>query len=419
MELRDANPVPRDRIEGWSRSPEGIATRDRVQLDRPAGSHRRPAWVTAAVAAALILALVAAVLVLQRGGGRTRALSGTAIDRLAAGKWQRLDAGPTKRLGIESSVWTGKELIVWGDRTNGSEGAAFDPDTGKWRLLPDWPLGLRSGAIVRWTGSEMLVWGGLDPRLGSVVAPRDGAAYNPATNTWRAISPAPLPPSAGSAATWTGHDLVVTSGKGDVSAAAAYDPLADEWRLLPNPPVSLLDALAVSGAWDGRDVVYTVDTGFPVRRVAMAYDPRAVAWRTLPAPPYGQGIAGLVPSGKGVVQMAWHWEPDVIGSLQDAHLARGAKLWAPGTGVFAHRGKCSNSMTSLAGGAAIWCGGDDLVALDFGSGKWRQLPHVGGKNVVLGPMVWTGRELLSVAGTATIEHPLADNELLSLHPASR
>jgi hypothetical protein len=44
---------------------------------------------------------------------------------------------------------------------------------------------------------------------------------------------------------------------------------------------------------------------------------------------------------------------------------------------------------------------------------------VGGKYVVLGPLVWTGRELLSVAGTATIDHPLADNELLSLHPASR
>jgi hypothetical protein len=72
----------------------------------------------------------------------------------------------------------------------------------------------------------------------------DGAAYNPATHTWRMIAAAPLPPLTGVATVWTGREMLVwggataTSGMGRLSSgAAAYDPSTDSWRLLsPSPP---------------------------------------------------------------------------------------------------------------------------------------------------------------------------------------
>ena len=75
-----------------------------------------------------------------------------------------------------------------------------------------------------WTGREVLVWGGsvpnptTDPYAGY---PRDGAAYDPATRTWRRMPAAPpSPPSLLTAysAVWTG-DLALFVGGSDQNDA--------------------------------------------------------------------------------------------------------------------------------------------------------------------------------------------------------
>lgn len=90
------------------------------------------------------------------------------------------------------SVWTGRELVVWGGlRTTEpgvfetlDDGAAYDPATDTWRPLAPSPLAGRGGAGAVWTGTEILV---LATRQGGVQPTRDGAAYNPATDTWRIL----------------------------------------------------------------------------------------------------------------------------------------------------------------------------------------------------------------------------------------
>src|SRR5713226_2563314 len=56
IELRDVNPVPRDRFEGWASSSDGAAARDRAELAGPLATPRRRRIPAVAVAAALAAA---------------------------------------------------------------------------------------------------------------------------------------------------------------------------------------------------------------------------------------------------------------------------------------------------------------------------------------------------------------------------
>jgi N-acetylneuraminic acid mutarotase len=73
---------------------------------------------------------------------------------------------PTAR-DVHTTVWTGKEMIVWGGSSDNfpyflNTGGRYDPDTDSWRptSTTNGPLGRHSHTAI-WTGSEMTVWGGL------------------------------------------------------------------------------------------------------------------------------------------------------------------------------------------------------------------------------------------------------------------
>ena len=111
-------------------------------------------------------------------------------------KSSELPIPPAERLG---GAWTGDQLIIWGgyatygDREGGDVvhgyGAAYDPETDTWTVLPEAPIADRCDHSVTWTGSELLVFGGMttcgDP---NVLAVGDAAAYDPETDTWRVVS---------------------------------------------------------------------------------------------------------------------------------------------------------------------------------------------------------------------------------------
>lgn len=122
-----------------------------------------------------------------------------------------------------SAVWTGAELVVWGGSygeharpadpaeptiawQNAGDGAAYNPGRGTWRLLASSPLAGRSAHVAVWTGEEMIVWGGWSfDGDGQPTVREDGAAYNPLTDRWRPIAPAPIPGRGSAAAVWTGR----------------------------------------------------------------------------------------------------------------------------------------------------------------------------------------------------------------------
>ena len=118
--------------------------------------------------------------------------------------------------------------------------------------LPDWPLGERTTPPRVWTGTELIVWGdGIYGRAG------DGAAFDLATGTWRVIAQSPLSPRSEAAVAWTGTEMIVWGGRVEDSFyydGAAYDPVNDTWRLLPSAPAGF-DARDPTMVWTGREAV--------------------------------------------------------------------------------------------------------------------------------------------------------------------
>ena len=83
----------------------------------------------------------------------------------------------------------------------------------------------------------------------------DGAAYNPATGAWRVLADSPLTWDQHSAATWTGTEWWVVSERHGVAEVAVYEPISDSWRSLPSIPDEYADAPSI--AWTGDEIAFT------------------------------------------------------------------------------------------------------------------------------------------------------------------
>jgi hypothetical protein len=116
-----------------------------------------------------------------------------------------MDNGPHGRRDF-SMCWTGKMILVWGGNNHAGDvveerekGAAnvpwntvmaFNPTTKKWQAMPnDTAPKARSDCVTIWTGKEMIVWGGHTPFESGFYS--DGYAYNPRLNRWRKLPELP------------------------------------------------------------------------------------------------------------------------------------------------------------------------------------------------------------------------------------
>jgi len=203
----------------------------------------------------------------------------------ASRTWTRVPGGPLEARAFAGSAWTGSELLVWGgddmaqSRNFFSDGAAYDPETRLWSLLPEAPIVGRAPLSV-WTGEEFVVWG-TAIRAGPYL---DGAAYDPTTRSWRVIADAPIDLTDATAA-WTGEEMIVFgaaldgNNRSDTPTAigAAYDPETDTWRGLPP---SELSPQAHTAEWvNGELIAWDYEHG------TAAYDPGTNVWRALPKVP--------------------------------------------------------------------------------------------------------------------------------------
>ncbi|HWI05074.1 MAG TPA: hypothetical protein VNT52_14780, partial [Acidimicrobiales bacterium] len=201
-----------------------------------------------------------ALLAVACGGG------GSEPDAVATGTWQPMSAAPIAGRTPAATQWTGKEMIVWAGgfcKANPcqfdnveplADGAAYDPAADSWRKIAQGPLAARTGTADAWTGKELLVWGG---GIGTTTVFDDGAAYDPATDTWRTLPPSPLG-ARRTSGVWTGKEFVLWGGRNIVetryfSDGAAYDPATDRWRMLPPFPLPARDR--VDMAWTGKEVL--------------------------------------------------------------------------------------------------------------------------------------------------------------------
>lgn len=200
------------------------------------GANRRPL-----VIGGVVLALVIAGVVFLRPSGRGGDGGGT-----VSAAWTPLpSAGLSARTGM-AFVSTGQGTIVWGgSAANGpaNDGAVLEMPANTWKPTAASPLSGRTNHSAVWTGSKMIVFGGLARGAGCQpqCSLNDGASYDPATDRWAPIAPAPLAGRSGHAAVWVQDRMVVWGGAlegGKASAdGASYDPATDAWTVLPPAPL--------------------------------------------------------------------------------------------------------------------------------------------------------------------------------------
>jgi N-acetylneuraminic acid mutarotase len=202
------------------------------------------------------------------------------------------------------TVWTGTEMVAF----SGLGSHAYNPKTNRWRRLPS---GGGFGGVLAWTGRELIAWGG-----GCCAeASNAGSAYNPTTNRWRKLAHSPLAPSQTPIGAWTGRELVIlVTGielnlpkryPASFARAAAYNPRTNTWRRIapaPDPRFSWDGATAI---WDGREVLVVGGTLLTNRglsgglaRIPLAYNPRTNRWRRLAAMESGRTDFAAVWTGK-------------------------------------------------------------------------------------------------------------------------
>lgn len=277
------------------------------------------------------------------------------------------------------------------------------------------PLALRADVALAWTGAEVVVWGGGTFNDGAA-APADGAAFDPATGAWRAMSAGPLPAGeVRSVAAMTDAGVVIARG----TATAIWDPGADTWRALDDAPALVTDLVAdgelvlshsanavldvdagtwrtlpappvrlerPTTAWTGDELIVIGGPNTPfTSAAAIAFDPDEDRWRTLPAPPtdlHAEALSAAWDGGRVVVV-----NYDMTAATYDPATERWELLPAVPARFNEHQ-----PSTVSAGGTTVTFMAQAVAVLREGD-QWEPLPYgavPNGATVVLGDPATAG-----------------------------
>jgi hypothetical protein len=249
--------------------------------------------------------------------------------------------------------------------------------------------------VAIWTGSEMILLAdGPTSSISQFGGPFEGAAYDPSTDSWTAVTP-PIPP--------TGHSFMWVSA---VQAGAALLAWSDWATTLP---ISCGPGLALN--------CISTDSGTDLFR----YDEQTAQWHILAAANIGRYAAsGVLWTGRLAILRGPVWcggclgpdRPDETSQYDPARnswtiLPPDPLAWAhpvsawTGEALFSFNAMRQGSFPPLNGGSLATLNTGDASAYDPASG-WVRLPSAPfGCDHNPSP-VWTGRQILMYCpGTAT------------------
>src|SRR5207253_3541736 len=95
----------------------------------------------------------------------------------------------------------------------------------------------RELAAVTWTGRRLFIRGGLSFNHGRQTL-RDGATYNPTTNTWTVLPPSPLVGRWGAVTIWTGNEILLIDGYGPSRPRAPSEPALHDAAVYRSTPTN-------------------------------------------------------------------------------------------------------------------------------------------------------------------------------------
>lgn len=242
------------------------------------------------------------------------------------------DMAPSSSAGIPGrksafAVWTGSAMLVWGGSTADLAPATYDPATDQWKKLAPAPV---SGLPV-WTGAA-LVLASPDPSV-------PVARFELASNTWSTL-PGTLPipkrdsfafaaylPATDEVMVWGGRK---TSCPCNLSDGAAYSLAKKSWRVVATGPLEPRDDTRLPGVvWNGSSLVIFGGGNYAGGRynTGAAYDPVADTWSPIPESPQA-GYANMLsfplgPNGK----LAAFWSGERFGGSNYNYPANDGAIW--------------------------------------------------------------------------------------------
>ncbi len=363
---------------------------------------------------------------------------------LQGGRWTTLPPphpGVVKRWDL--AAWTGRYVIAWGSTatTTGpggqsvgrsEHGAAFDPATRSWRSLPPAPVDIKVESTI-WTGHEILVWG-------SAAAGRSGRnvllALNPATWRWRRLTAPPMALRTGAKVLWSGTRLIIIGGhRSSVPAlltGASYDLRANRWSELPAVPHVFYGAgtkeepVGVTAAWAAGALYVWVtrqvsqSCGANCMAVSakvqpLRWSPVTLRWDPGPTPPAGVPAyrASALSMGKAIAllggssclpemscpgRISGHPELVALNTDTETWIAMPASAVLSNATSFAWTGRSLIAVSPYLSGNGHLLGGY-AAAFDPASGSWANLPALPvptspPSGPVLTGTVWAGSELI-------------------------
>lgn len=183
-----------------------------------------------------------------------------------------------------TAIWddNANKMIVWGGRTSASsflgDGAIYDPSADSWSSVQTTGApSARAGHTAVWnsTADTMIIWGG---QTASNSYTNTGYIYNPAGNSWSAVSTGTNVPGARGyhTAVWTGTVMVIYGGRDNISTAyntgGRYTYSSDTWQTTKssgggtNPTARAYHIGVWTGSemivWGGYDGATYLNTGY-------------------------------------------------------------------------------------------------------------------------------------------------------------
>ena len=335
--------------------------------------------------------------------------------QVVPGEWVTVAQAPVPARTRHTATWTGTEVLIFGGQPDPGDatGVRYEPASGNWIAMAPSPLGSRVGHTATWTGSELVVFEGAPVGQAAAVSASDidGAAYDPATDTWRGIADAPINPRSGHVAVWTGEEVMVFGGSRVFehnASAALYDPVADSWRLSSPSPLDRAYGLTAA-VWTGTEAVIWSGTG---PEDVVAYDPVTDEWRLLPGAPAGMRSASAVWTGEEmlVLGLSDDFSEQIGGLALDVEEERWTIL-PPSPQDFA-----ATVSAVWTGTSAVVVGGPrDAVGAVWtpSTGTWQELPASPQQAISGHAAAWVGDALLVWGGQGD-GSPLATGMLLRM-----
>jgi hypothetical protein len=318
------------------------------------------------------------------------------------GHWSVLARSPLGRRAEPSVVWDGHELLELGGGTvaghrnvSMNAGAAFNPKTERWHRVAPAPGEVHPGGNAAvWTGRAAFVYH--NPAVWDVAGGVAGL-YNPATNRWRVTGGVPVGPFNDATAVWTGHRVIlagITSSNRPGLEVAGYAPATDQWmRMHPgiprrHPPVAMAMVETNEGVllWSLWSRTHQIS-----RNSYTVYS--------------GVDVFRLTPTGRWI-KVTGHWPQHQ--TVDDPVFTGRKVLLAPGQ---------------------IWCGvcshpgpvDEHGFIVDPRTLHMREIPH--GPLDDLGPQIlWTGHSELSLNPRGEISGPHAHvypGDIATWYPRAR